>query len=534
MSQTLHNGIVLPDQWPPRDVDLRSWQPMRVPYLESPPAVIPIHSGRQLLMDDFLIQDTNMTRVFHQPVKHPCNPLMFPQGPEERHPDYPPCAVAKCGGVWHDDHDGYFKMWYMAGYAGAMGFARSTDGVRWERPELDVVPGTNLCLPRELHPDSGSVWIDWETDNPAARYKMLLREPNNRARLRAASRRGDAPGLMMISQDGIHWTEPVETGPMGDRSTMFRNPFRNCWVQSIRSSCSRGRSRHYWEHPDFLQSGRWEAGQPLPWTSADCFDQAGHSLPQLYTLDAVAYESLLLGIFQILKGPPNQIGAQRGEPKLTELVLATSRDGFHWHRPDRRAFIGARREPGSWEFGYVEASGGLCLIVGDEVWIYYSAYGGDPGRRDESGLKSGMYGNGAVGLAKLRRDGFASMEPRFAGGFLQTRPVTFTGDRLFVNANTAGAELRVAVTGADGEPLPACAAEQCVPWVGNSTCAEIRWHTSQALSTVAGQPVRFQFHLDRGELYSFWVTGSPTGASGGYVAAGGPGLKGGRDTDSAG
>ena len=73
--------------------------------------------------------------------------------------------------------------------------------------------------------------------------------------------------------------------------------------------------------------------------TADCHDVAGDSLPQLYTLDAVAYESVLIGLFQILKGPPNHIGALRGEPKLTELVLGSSRDGFHWHRPDRRGRV---------------------------------------------------------------------------------------------------------------------------------------------------------------------------------------------------
>lgn len=528
MSETLYNGIELPDQWPPRGVNLRSAQPMRVPYLEAPPDVIPIDLGRQLLMDDFLVHSTTMTRVFHHPVKYPCNPVMFPQSAEERHPDYPPCAVSKCGGVWHDDRDSRFKMWYMAGYVGAMVYAESRDGVHWERPALDVVPGTNLCLPRELHPDSGTVWIDHDADDPATRYKMLLREPDGVARARVKGGKGDAPGLLMTSPDGIHWSTPVETGPMGDRSTMFHNPFRQRWVQSIRSYVG-ARTRHYWEHADFLQSGRWNANDPLPWACADAYDQAGDSLPQLYTLDAVPYESVLLSLHQILKGPPNEIGAERGEPKLTELVLGTSRDGFHWHRPDREPFIGARRVPGSWEFGYIEASGGICLLVGDELWFYYCAYGGDPARQHDSGLVSGMYGNGAVGLAKLRRDGFASMQPRFPGGRLQTRPLSFTGNRLFVNVNTAGAELRVAVTGRSGAPIAACSAERCVPVVGNRTCAEIRWQDADALETLKGQPVRLTFLMDRGELFSFWVSSSPTGASGGYIAAGGPGLRGSRD-----
>jgi hypothetical protein len=531
MAEKLYNGIVLPNQWPPNDINLKTWQPMRVPYLENPPGEIPIDLGRQLLIDDFLIQETNMTRVFHQPVKYSCNPILFPHGPEECPADYPACSIAKCGGVWYDDRDNKFKMWYSAGFAGYMAYAESEDGICWVRPELDVVLGTNLCLPRELHPDSGTVWIDRDSENPKTRYKMLLREPNLWAMQRGGKRRPEdekiiAPGMLLTSADGIHWSQPIETGLMGDRSTLFYNPFRRKWVHSIRGGCERGRSRQYWEHDDFLQSGRWEMGQPVPWTSADCYDQAGDSLPQLYTLDAVAYESVLLGLFEILKGPPNNICSKRAEPKLTELVLATSRDGFHWHRPDRYPFIGAHRIPGSWEFGYIEPSGGVCLIVGDEVWFYYSAYGGDPLRVDGTSGQNGMYSNGAVGLAKLRRDGFASMEAHFSGGMLLTRPLTFTGNHLFVNANMAGAELRAAIIGIDGTEIASLTFETCEPFAGNSTCAEIRWQESAALSSLRGQPVRILFQLDRGALYSFWISDDPNGASGGYLAAGGPGYNG--------
>jgi|LFRM01.1.fsa_nt_gb hypothetical protein len=527
----LYNGIQLPEAWPPDNIDLDAWQPVPVPWLDVLPEVIPVDLGRQLLVDDFLIQSTNMVRVFHQPAKYPCNPVLFAQGPEERSSIYPHAALAKCGGAWYDDQDKLFKMWYMTGYVGHMALAVSEDGLHWQRPELDVVPGTNLCLPRHLQPDSGTVYLDRDCRDPQARFKMLLREPNNLAMLRAGADKGNAPGLLLTSEDGIHWLERGTTGRMGDRSTMFYNPFRQKWVQSIRGSCARGRCRRYWEHSDFLQSGKWQTGQPLPWASADAFDQADQSPPQLYNLDAVAYESLMLGMFQILKGPPNEFGEQRAEPKLTELVLAYSRDGFYWHRPDRRAFIGANRVPGDWEFGYVEPTGGICLIVGDELWFYYSAYGGQPERGKEQGLRNGMYGHGAVGLAKLRRDGFASLEPRHAGGQLLTRPIRFSGNRLFVNVNTAGAALRAAVLDLEGQPLTGLSADMCIPYVGNNTCAELRWQDPAALDAVRDRPVRLRLSLDRGALFSFWITGSGRGASGGYLAAGGPGLPGSRDCD---
>ena len=517
----LANGIELPADWPPRTVDLDCSQPARVPYLEGPPPVIPIDLGRQLFVDDFLIDkhQTTMARAFHHPVKYPGNPVVFPQTSEELNPAYPPCAVAKCGGVWFDGHDQRFKMWYMTGYLGQMAYAVSRDGVHWERPDLDVVPGTNLCLPRHLHPDSGSVIIDDTPGQEGARFKMLFREPNPPDRV-------DIGGWLMTSPDGIHWSAPVPTGPMDDRSTAFYNPFRRKWVQSIRTwHRTAWRSRLYWEHDDFLQSGRWEKGQPVPWTRADCMDRGVDAYPELYNLDAIAYESLMIGFHQILKGPPNHVGEKAGMPKLTELTVGYSRDGFHWHRPDRESFIGARREPGSWEYGYVESSAGMCHVVGDELWFYYSAYAGDPRRTGGTWYVNGMYANGAMGLAKLRRDGFASMQARFPGAAVLTRPVVFGGSRLFVNASTAGAELRVEVTGADGHVIPGFALADCRPFLGNSTCAEVGWQGA-SLAALRGRPVRFRFVQDRGELYAFWVTDSARGASGGYLGAGGPGWAG--------
>jgi hypothetical protein len=50
------------------------------------------------------------------------------------------------------------------------------------------------------------------------------------------------------------------------------------------------------------------------------------------------------------------------------------------------------------------------------------------------------------------------------------------------------------------------------------------------LSSLVGRSVRFRFHLRSGRLYSFWVTPDSSGASHGYVAAGGPGFTGPLDT----
>ena len=72
--------------------------------------------------------------------------------------------------------------------------------------------------------------------------------------------------------------------------------------------------------------------------------------------------------------------------------------------------------------------------------------------------------------------------------------------------------------------------ENCAPVSANKTLQPVHWQGADDLSTVAGAPVRFRFHLRNGRLYAFWVSPDASGASHGYVAAGGPGFAGPTDT----
>ena len=112
----------------------------------------------------------------------------------------------------------------------------------------------------------------------------------------------------------------------------------------------------------------------------------------------------------------------------------------------------------------------------------------------------------------------AASEP----GTLTTRPLTFQGSRLYVNADVPEGELRVEVL--DGDR----AVRTSTPIRANGTKLAVRWGEGD-LSGLSGKPLRLRFHLKQGRLYSFWVSSDAGGASGGYVAAGGPGFDGPRD-----
>ncbi len=519
--ELLYNGIRLPKVWPPEDIDVANKKPMAVPYLDHPPKVIPIDVGRQLLVDDFLVEKTDLNRTFHYPQKYEGNPVLKAETELELRPGGHPGACPKSGGLWWDPDEQVFKLWYEAGWLGTICYATSTDGIHWDRPETEVLPGYNQVLPFGLQPDSWTVVRDWWTDDPDAKYKIFVRGPG-----------GKPEGAMcFVSPDGIHWGDYTVSGVMGDRSTMFYNPFRKKWVYSLRSSY-RGRSRHYWEGDDFMNDNQWndfeyngrnwQKGQPVVWAAADELDPPDPKIqdtPQLYNLDAVAYESIMLGFYQIHRGPGNGECNAVGIPKITELNFAYSRDGFHWDRPDRTTAIESAREAGTWDRGYVQSLGNICVLRGDKIWFYYTGYAGDESKGDNQG---GMYANGAMGIATLRRDGFASLN---GSGELTTRPVTFSGKHLFVNADVPDGSLRAEVLDPNGKVLA-----ESVSFNGDSTIQKMTLKGGGDLSALAGQPVRFRFTLKDGALYSFWVSRDETGRSDGYVAGGGPGYTGPTDT----
>jgi len=514
--ELLYNGIRLSAPWPPPQRTLAP-TPVLPPYLADPPRVIPIDVGRQLFVDDFLIEENMLERTYHAATYYSGNPVLSPTTAWEKFDEYAerthtrsnPAAMPFSDGAFYDPHDRLFKLWYMGGYEQTVCYATSHDGLAWDKPSLDVVPGTNITLKQTR--DSSTVWLDMLAPDPAERFKLALSS--------------NFVMELFTSADGIHWRRRGATGYALDRTTFFFNPFRKLWVFSLRDELVEGtRSRRYWEARDFLRDVAWRKGEPTVWTGADVLDprRPEYDVPaQLYNLDCVGYESLLLGLFTIWRGETNI------REKPNDIVAGYSRDGFHWHRPDRRAFIPVSERVGDWNWANVQSTGGVCQIVGDRLHFYVSGRRGVPGT-DLPGVCS-------TGIAMLRRDGFASlaepaadarayrMWPSAGARSMTTRPVRFSGGHLFVNADAKGGEVRVDVLDEGGRVLDPFSAANCRGVNEDGTRLRVEWSRG-SLAALAGEAVRFRFTVRGARLYAFWVSPTPAGASRGYLAAGGPGL----------
>jgi len=542
--EVLYNGIELPEEWPPRDIEMNCREPMPVPYLENRPAVVPIDIGRQLFVDDFLVEKSSLKRVWHRPVKYEGNPVLKPERDYEGNR-----TTLKCSPVIFDPADKLFKVWYMTGNHRDRCLAVSRDGIHWERPKLDVVPDTNYVIYKSDWKDNSNgfdVELDHNAVNPDERYKAIQ------------YRKPERINFFFTSPDGIHWKmideapEYIENMPVfrdrklgragnrfhpGDVCTFHWNPFRKVWVYDVKEhhTPGRGRARFYREGKTFAELPEINSENLVFSMGADKLDKLFPGInsssklhgymkitPQMYQRDAVAYESLMLGTFSLWY---NQMPSQR-IPKINQIFAGFSRDGFHWDRPDRDAFIPIEREKGvgHHEFGYLRPAGGGCVVVGDELYFYYEGCSGLT-RDGKNSRNESM----TINLAILRRDGFASMEAGDEAGALETRPITFNGKHLFVNLDAPQGELKVEVLDTDGKVIAPFTAANSMPVSGDKTKLAVAWKGADDLSSLRDTPVRFRFHLKQGALYAFWVSPWQTGESNGYVASGGPGYSGPRD-----
>ncbi len=519
--EMLYNGIELPDQWPPRFLDPASTEPMEVPYLKKKPKVILIDLGRQLFVDDFLIEKTTLKRTFHQAKKFEVNPVFKAEterelaGANQGERGNEATTFLGQGGVFYDPSEKHFKMFYVAGWRGPLSLASSTDLKTWKRHGALLPEGIAWTGPQLATGGSDNcVWLDLNAKEAAERIKYLTCWMHTKAVADVVR-----PTHTLHVSDGKTWTDGVSTDPAADYCSFFFNPYRGKWVFSVKQNTVRGRSRFYFETDEFLEGASW--GKGVYWTNADRLDEAepegsypgAGSKTQLYSLNAVAYESLMIGMHYILRGPANEICAKGGFPKLIDLELGFSRDGFHWDRPDRRGFIVGSRTEGSWDRAYLHGAAGVFVVLDEQlVFPYMGTSGIAP-----SGHR-GMYTGGSIGLATLRRDGFASMD---GPGELTTRPVRFQGKHLFVNMN---GEVRVEVL--DDKGKVRCRSKVAT---ADQTKLKVEWEDGVDLGEFAGKTARLRFHLGKGALYAFWVTPDELGASGGYVGAGGPEYDGVRD-----
>jgi hypothetical protein len=483
---------------------------------------VKLDSKRQLFLDDYLIAAKDgLQRVLHQPEKHPSNPIMIGETDWEGGPRWGPVLAY----VLRDEQSGRFRLWYRSRvkyeangrtYSDPNLYAESADGLHWERPNLGLYDwkgstDNNIILPagdlrgliHEPHDKTAPWKAIWEHNNPARSPDGITQEGYH----------------LYTSQDGMRWQHAALSIPhkkrgwagiplprLGDTGHVRWDTALNTYVCDAKGVIpspdgnkvatagmpggdANHRFRMQTESDDLLHWSR-----PRMVAFPDQRDLAAGTIG-FYGLLGTNYESMWIGYLR----------AHRMDPwKRCDIQLMTSRDGRTWSRAcDRAVFLPLGPE-GSWEPDYSEINHAGPLLIEDELWFFYRGSILERHRRTGPDLQKGL------GLAKLRRDGFASLTAGAASGSVTTRPLTFTGERLHVNAAPhAGGEVRAEVLTHDGQPIPGFSAAECLPVTTDSTAAPLRWQAGDIgqARAAAGQsgPLRLRFHLTAADLYAFWI-----------------------------
>jgi hypothetical protein len=440
----------------------------------------------------------NVTRTFHQAVRHGEHPVLRQEAPWER-------MSGMTASVIYDADAGRFKAWYMAGFYApgvehVQCLATSDDGVHWDRRRLGLHEAlgsreNNIVIPAAYHDGKDH-------------FESMLKDPldaDGERRYKAlgwSSYDWDGPlsGIYSAtSPDGQRWThsaEPVfrhhprpgtdDLGPVGDAQSLMIDTRRRRYVAMLRGRGPRLMS----VSEDFV---KWSAPRPFLYPL--------HEEEALYNNTGFVYGDQYLGFLTHFNKHPLE--------QTQTLQLLSSRDAETWTRVPggtERPLI-PLADVGAWDRFQIMLTGAPPIPVGDRLYIYYRG----TARRHNKVAKEfdpriapdQDPGTMAIGLATVRRDGFASLDASFDGGTVTTGVLSLGGSALSVNVKADYGEVRVAVLREDGEAVEGFAEEDCAPLHTDSVAARVRWKGGHSLEALAGRPVRLRFRLKNARLYSY-------------------------------
>lgn len=445
----------------------------------------------QLFVDDYLVASKDkVVRTYHPFEKDPRNPLIKADRPWEGN------NVYLYGTVLPNESGPGYRMWYHAlpetkgDDAYRLLYATSRDGITWEKPNLGVVEykgskANNIFIRRGTRDHIPSIiHTPWEKD-PQRQYLMINYD-------------GDKAGgyVAAWSPDGLHWTDAADKAVFtkgGDVGQFLYDFHKNEYVGYVKNNASVSEMRR-------RAVARISSKDPLSWPNPylvlapDTFDDRwakGIQRTSFYGLSAFAYESMYLGFVWVFRADDEAQGYFDG-PIFCELV--TSRDGVHWMRQqgDRVPILPVGTGQ-AWDRGMV-FSATQPLVIDGKLWLYYGGVDGTHLPQKDQPWHSG------IGLATLRKDGFASLDAQGGTGTVTTRRLVGARGPLRVNY-TAKGSLRVEVLDETGKALPGYGRDDCDPLTGDSIDATVGWKGRKTLP--AGRPIRLRFTLDNASLYSF-------------------------------
>ena len=114
-----------------------------------------------------------------------------------------------------------------------------------------------------------------------------------------------------------------------------------------------------------------------------------------------------------------------------------------------------------------------------------------------------------IALAKLRRDGFVSLDAARMGEIV-TRPLVFEGDHMVLNVSCEpDGYAAVELLDDSGRPVPGYTRQDCDRITGDSVSEVVSWRGQADVSRLVGRPVQVRIVLRKARLYAFGFEHAP-------------------------
>lgn len=479
---------------------------------------------KELFLDNrFIDEMSGLVRNFGEPVKCPENPVIRADCRWERD-----AAFVDTGLVIYDKGQALFKAWYQGGACygpddgSNMCYATSTDGINWDKPCLGLVEfegskDNNIVLMAECMMHDPAVIIDRKDPDPERRFKAIWWGGRKDHSRKDGWLLGHCVGF---SPDGIHWTEhPDNPVWPGDAEVAIPFGLERQEGKLVMYSSADGYGMRVvarTESDDFVN---WHLPPTLILQSDDQ-DPPG---TELAGLSAINYEGTYIGMLYVIRnlpefkpeewrqvvarnirqgflGPPIQMNAARCRVMYTELI--TSLDGIRWQRIHRHPYIPLGPEA-SWDECISLA--GRPVIANDYIFIYYTGQGRTrqtPGYKKPQPIANW---NVETGLARLRLDGFVSLEAGTTEGILVTKEFLLKGTNLCINANASRGFIKVEVLNDSGQPIKGFTKDEARPITKDELRAKVLWAEKSDVGDLCGRQIKLRLFLRNAHLYSISI-----------------------------
>ena len=512
-----------------------SHEPLIPDYIKLPPKVINIDIGRQLFVDDYLIDSNDKNiKISSNTASKSSKSIILPSSEEG---DW---AVPNMQSLIYDYYSKEYKMWYKSSESvpTKIAIAKSYDGIHWYKPKIINynVKCVNECC-----------------NNCFKKYESSLKNCDNINIIIGGCQNGKGYGnctmildqketntdklfklvyghchdlILMYSKDGINWNKENYNLGWGSGSPWYLsfNPFKSKYIFTFRDNLphiKKTRTTRYieidqlknkwnkWNNQESYGGAGYKTikeNDPYHYVVADKYDKTkfGTRIPGIYCTHTLAYESLMINLISVYQGD-----TKIPKVKSVELYLGFSRDGINYTRPkDRTPFIAEDEET-----KYIIPIGGNLIVKKDLIYLYMFT----------KIIKKNAIVKVVPTLYTIRRDGFSYLGYIDGGnwkytGWVLTKLLTTNKSYLFVNySGKKNPDLYVELLSEKNKVLDGYSKNDCFPIKSDSTKILIKWKNNNTLPD--GKKFKIKFYFG-GNLYSFWTSNSLDGESNGFIGNG--------------